>query len=143
MVLGGVLGGLFLGPALFIPNQFLNIGGHPIAYWLPGLISGPFLGLALTSLPWKPMAPGEQAWESFASLIKRLRQHVIPIVITAVVGGLGFALIRVPDSLAWGSMDPRWAEVLLWGYGGAIFAAALAIGWSVSPSGTHQGVTKK
>jgi uncharacterized membrane protein len=75
--------------------------------------------------------------------IKRLRRHIIPVIVTAVVGGLGFALIRVPDSLAWGYVDPRWAEVLRWGLGGAIFAAALAIGWSVSPGGTHQGVTEK
>ena len=142
-VLGGVLGGLLLGLGLYLPNQFLNIGGHTIAYLLPGLVSGPLLGLTLTYLPWEPMAPGGQVQGSLALSIKRLRRHIIPVIVTAVVGGLGFALIRVPDSLAWGYVDPRWAEVLRWGLGGAIFAAALAIGWSVSPGGTHQGVTEK
>jgi len=141
-VLGGIAGGLLLGLGLALPNWFLGVGRHPVVWLLPGLVSGPLLGLTLACLPREPMRPDEQVQESFVLFIKRLRRHIIPFTITAVVGGLGFALVRVPDSLAWGYVDPRWAEVSRWGLGGAIFAAALAIGWSVSPSGTHQGVTE-
>lgn len=136
-VLGGMAGGLFLGLGLALPNWFLGVGDHPAAWLLPGIVSGPLLGLTLACLPREPMRPDEQVQESLALSIKMLRRHVIPFTITAVVGGLGFALVRVPDSLAWGLWDPPLAEVLRWACGGTIFAAALAIGWSVSPTGNH------
>jgi hypothetical protein len=50
---------------------------------------------------------------------------------TGLVSGLALALVRIPPALALGSVDPAWAEQLLWGLGGFLFGLLLAAAWSL------------
>jgi HEAT repeat protein len=129
--LGGIVAGLILGLGLYLPNQFLNIGGSPLAYLIPGLVSGPLLGLAFTWPPWGLMAGHRQAAASTPGSVKALPSRLLAFVTVVVAGAVALALVRVPEPLAWGYLDPHGAEVLRWGVGGALFAAALAAGWGI------------
>jgi uncharacterized caspase-like protein len=130
--LGGIVAGLILGLGLYLPNQFLNIGGSPLAYLIPGLVSGPLLGLAFTWPPWGPMAGDRPAEASTPGSVRAVAWWLLSVGTVIVVAALGFALVRVPEPLAWGYLDPQSAEVFRWAVGGALFAAALAAGWGIS-----------
>jgi hypothetical protein len=56
----------------------------------------------------------------------------MPMLLVAAVGALSFALPRIPDALAWGALQARWAEVVRWGFGGLIFGGGLAAAWVLS-----------
>jgi hypothetical protein len=142
VVIGSIISGLLLSLCLAIPEWFLNIGcpqaGCPPYAWLrwllPGLIVGPMLGLTLVCLPEKLGPSIRQAADKPLQLTGILRGNLTSIVIAALVGAFGFALVRIPTVLSIGRIQPHEVEVLLWGSGGAVFGAALAIGWHISPS---------
>jgi hypothetical protein len=131
-IVGGIVAGLILGIGLYLPNQFLNIGGSTLAHLLPGLISGPFLGLAFTWPPWGPSVGHGQEGASAPGSLEAVGRWIVSVGTIVAAGALGFALVRVPESLAWGYLERHWGEVLLWGVGGALFAAGLAAGWGIS-----------
>jgi hypothetical protein len=125
-VLGGIASGVVLGLGLGLPNWYLGIGCRGgscdlAIVFLPGLLVGLLFAFALTLLSGKG-AFAEALWQGTASL-----------VILALMGGISSALARIPPSFAWRAIDPRGAELVRWGIGGAIFGVAVAIGWRASP----------
>lgn len=132
-ILGGTIGGLCLGLGMAAPNWFLGLGRDgPYPVWLyirPGLVLGPLLGLALVAV--SRMRPSMHEGAAPSGLSAMIRESLVPPVIVALVGALGFAVGRIPPAVSFG-LQPHALEVLLWALGGAILGAALATGWSLS-----------
>lgn len=130
-----LIGGLYLALWMVLPNWFLGIGRDFIDWLLPGLVSGPLIGLALLFLPLAPlrkdMDKGGKPVRN--QVIRLIRKYSLQLLVITVLSYLGFALARIPEGLSIGTLEPRWWEVLLWGLGGAIFGLSLAIGWLVWP----------
>lgn len=132
-LLGVLLAGLAFGPLLAVPNWFLGIGcnalGCPPNAWalflLPGLVAGPLVGLALAGLLRQPPEAAIEPADSAAPA------GAPAIVVTGLASGLAMALVRIPPALTLGSVDPPWAEQLLWGLGGFLFGLLLAAAWSL------------
>lgn len=123
--LGGVVAGLVVAAALWVPNWFLGVGcgaeGCPpesaLLWLVPGLVLGPALGVTTATLRPAPGWSGGVPWGAGA------------VVLVAAVGSV---LVRLPPSLTTGRVEPRTAELLAWGIGGLLLGLALVIGW---PSG--------
>jgi hypothetical protein len=129
---GGILGGVLLGLGLALPNWFLGIGRSFLVWATPGIAAGACLGLALAFVPAAGLPAGRDAPWSAAWLAEVLQRRLMPMLLVAAVGALSFALPRIPDALAWGALQARWAEVVRWGFGGLIFGGGLAAAWVLS-----------
>jgi hypothetical protein len=133
-----LLGGIPLSFGMGFPNGLLDIGNGPIAWLLPGLLSGALIGLALSLLPLKQLEEDrfmreENAWRQF---IKRVRKFALHILAITAIGFLSFAVTRSPEWLSMGNIEPHSSEVLYWGFGGAIFGCVIAISWIAWPLST-------
>ncbi|MBS1251087.1 MAG: hypothetical protein MAG451_00117 [Anaerolineales bacterium] len=137
--LGALIGGLLLGIGMGLPNWFLRIGPDWVAWFVPAVVSGILVSLALAFVP-LPVVALDSRERLFTSVSEMLSAYAIPYALVALTGGLSFALLRVPEAFAWRG-DPQSAQavVLRFGIGGAIFATALALGWSLSLTETNRG----
>jgi MFS family permease len=134
-LVGALLAGLLFGPFLAVPNWFLGIGctslGCPPHAWalflLPGLVIGPVVGLALAALLHQPPEAAIQPRD----LVGHDLGEAPALVAVALAAGLVSALVRLPASLALGSITPAIVEPLLWGLGGALFGLLVAAAWSL------------
>ncbi|MDX5399240.1 MAG: hypothetical protein LPK92_05905, partial [Actinomycetes bacterium] len=134
---GGLLAGLVVAAALWVPNWFLGVGctggadGCPAgAGWLwlaPGLVLGPALGLVVaTALP-APGWPHGRRWGPGL---------VVVLSVAGFVAVRGSELFRITDLAA---------EVVAWAVAGFVFGLALALGWPVedgAPTGAPAGAAR-
>jgi hypothetical protein len=116
---------------LGLPNWYLGIGCSGgncdlAIVFLPGLFVGLLFAGTLTLLTGK------------ITLTDALWQTALPLIVLALLGGASSALVRVPLSFAWHAVEPHWAELVRWGIGGAIFGAAIAVGWRAAPPQASQ-----
>lgn len=148
-LIGALCAGLLLGLWMFIPNWFLGIGcagSHCELYvwllWLvPGLLTGPLLGVSLVWLRWR-VEPLAARPELPAEKGGMLSSNAASFAVVTLIGGLGMFAVRSPAALTFGILEPLWAEALLWGVGGAILGAMLAVGWYITlPTGSQAVVT--
>jgi len=133
--LGAAVGGLLLGLGLILPNWFLRIGSDWVAWLVPAQVSGLAVSLTMAAFPMPPASLDSR--ERVLLHSGAARRFGVPLVATALAGGLSFALLRLPEALAWGG-EPRWAVLLRFAIGGAAFAVALALGSSLSPAEISQ-----
>jgi hypothetical protein len=144
-LLGALCAGLLLGLWMFIPNWFLGIGcaGSQcelyvwLLWLLPGLVVGPLLGLSLVWLRWRvdvlTAEPGVPATGP-----GMLCSNLLSFTVVTLIGGLGMFCVRWPRPLTFGILEPLWVEALLWGVGGALLGAMLAVGWYVTLPSSRQ-----
>ncbi len=145
-LLGGLGAGLLLALWMFVPNWFLGIGCAgsqcELYVWLlwlvPGLVVGPLMGLALVSLHWRFPASVRATSGGLQEAARMARWNVDSFALVTLIGGLGMAAVRSIPQLTFAILEPLWPEALLWGVGGAILGAMLAVGWYVTLPASNQ-----
>jgi hypothetical protein len=120
---------------MILPNWFLAAGDDFGAYFLPGLLIGPSIGLALAQLPLDPPVEheGEQGDNRLNRFLGRIQPYIAHILGTALVGFLTFAVTRIWEATSLNVFGNQLYEAFFWGLGGAIYALSLGVSWLAWP----------
>jgi hypothetical protein len=123
---------------MWVPNWFLGIGCTAGCAWynwllwfVPGLAVGPLLGLALVWLHWRVL-PAADSSGGIGEVAEMILSNGVSFAAVTLIAGLGMAVVRSLPWLTFPHVESLWPVTLLWGLGGAILGAMLAVGWYIT-----------